>query len=575
MNLIYITVFHQESYINLLKLLITSISIKANVNQETTDILIVTCNLFQQQIQKELKSFDLRLHYYILDLHSLFEAGCARLNIFKYHNINKYDKILYLDTDILLNSDVNVLFNLDLSSEKIYALQEGNIGHVHWGEQFFDFTKYDRSVTAFTSGILLFRNSDSMKTLFDAIESHIRDYIYIQHNDIPICLDQPFIVYNAISQNKYDNQLLKFYVENCPSVVSSEKVVYHFPGGPGSYDSKIHKMTDFWGKMNDIIAVSPSNVYDTEKMKYLLYSAKINNFTIETIGINKSFIFLSKIIWLKEYLESLPMNHNPIICFTDAYDVFYLNCLYNIKQLFLYQRANIVWSVEKWYSHQLQIDKPFFDNLLNLTNSPYKYINTGAFIGYKNSLLNLLNDIDSSIKDQSFLDELGREGWYLSSGAVDQTIVSHHLAKNWNKYDIKLDYLCSIFYTSSGDWDDIDRYINSDFVNVTTSKKPSIVHVPWKLKYEHILIKLFNNIYKPLMMNTLDNKKYSWDDHSISFLENGEMDAFGKGTYTQQDIYTFQANFGGRTHTLVFNYDYMEFISTRHDDKEIKKGKLL
>ena len=144
MNLIYICVFHQESYINLLKLLLLSIHIKGNINKKTTDILIITSSKFQSLIKKELSNFKLHVLYYILNLNTLFEAGCARLNIFKYSNINKYNTILYLDTDILINSDVNVLFKLKLSPNKIYALEEGNIGHEFWGSQFFDFTKYDK-----------------------------------------------------------------------------------------------------------------------------------------------------------------------------------------------------------------------------------------------------------------------------------------------------------------------------------------------------------------------------------------------------------------------------------------------
>ena len=242
-------VFHQQSYINLLKLLITSISVKGNINKDTTDILIVTSPIFQPIIQKELENVDLPILYYILDLHSLFDAGCARLNIFKYAGINKYERILYLDTDILVNSDINVLFDIELSSEKIYALEEGNIGHDFWGAQFFDFTKHKSDVSAFTSGILLFKNSESMKSLFDSIQTHISDYIHVKKNPVPRCLDQPFIVYNAISQNKYDNKMLTSYVENNPSAVSDKKIVYHFPGVPGFYESKLSKMTSFWGNM--------------------------------------------------------------------------------------------------------------------------------------------------------------------------------------------------------------------------------------------------------------------------------------------------------------------------------------
>jgi len=324
--------------------------------------------------------------------------------------------------------------------------------------------------------------------------------------------------------------------------------------------------------MNNIIAVTPSNVYDVNKMKYLIDSAKINSFTFDTIGVNKEFIFLSKILWFIEYLKGLPISMNPIISFTDAYDVFYADTLETIKEKFLSYSCDIVWSVEKWYSHQLTSDKYFYDNLENLENSPYKYINTGTFIGYKNSLLSLLNDIENSIKDTTFLKELNNEGWQTHSAYVDQTIISHHLAKHWQKYDIKLDYMCNIFYIPSGEWGEIDKYIDSNFLHTITNKRPSIVHVPWKSRYEKILTKLF---YKKYKTTFLSRRKYSWNNDSITFLENGIMDAFGEGKYIQQDKYTFEASFGGNIHLLVFSSDYTEFTSTRHGDNEIVKGQLI
>lgn len=251
MQLIYMCVFHQESYVDLLKLLMTSIWKRGNVNSDTTDILIVTSPDFQPLIEIELKGLDLAFHYQLLDLDTLFEAGCARLRIFQYPDIHKYETILYLDTDILIHSDLNILFHLELSSEKLYALEEGEVKCVYFGSQFFDFSIVSKKTTAFTSGILLFRNSMTMKVLFDTIQSHIEDYISNPKNKIPMCLDQPFIVYNAISQKKYENQLLIKYVENNPSAISPEKVVYHFPGGPGKYASKLKKMNAFWSIMNE------------------------------------------------------------------------------------------------------------------------------------------------------------------------------------------------------------------------------------------------------------------------------------------------------------------------------------
>jgi len=249
--------------------------IKSNINEETTSILIITSPNFYPLIEKQLQVFDLPLYYFLLDIKSLFNAGCARLHIFLYENINKYEKILYLDTDILINSDINKLFNLDLSSEKIYVLEEGNISQTYYGSWFFDFTKYRTTLSAFTSGIILFKNSDSIKSLFNDVKLHIVDYIYENNNNIPSCLDQPFIVYNAITQNKYDNQILKKYVENNPKIPNPRKIIYHFPGTPGWYDSKIKKMTNFWVKTNKI----PKILFQTNKAypeKYITDMIYIN-----------------------------------------------------------------------------------------------------------------------------------------------------------------------------------------------------------------------------------------------------------------------------------------------------------
>jgi hypothetical protein len=51
-------------------------------------------------------------------------------------------------------------------------------------------------------------------------------------------------------------------VENNPSGVSPEKIIYHFPGTPGHYVSKYKKMTEFWDKMMDKTAVKTVNIYE-------------------------------------------------------------------------------------------------------------------------------------------------------------------------------------------------------------------------------------------------------------------------------------------------------------------------
>jgi hypothetical protein len=273
-------VFHQESYINLLKLLVTSISEKAHVDLATTDILVITSPGFHPLIQKELASINLPIQYHILDLHTLMEASCCKLKIFQYHNIDKYDKILYLDTDVLINSDVNVLFNIDISPDKVYALEEGIIGHEFWGGQFFDFSVNNPHTPAYSAGVLYFRNSPAMKELFTAANTHIASHM--QNNSAPVCLDQPFLLYHSFTQQKYDNQLMKSYMENNPSMISTTKIIYHFPGGPGDYASKHDKMTSFWGRMQ-----THMNVFNTRNDMLKHYLGQRTSPKMVEIGVFK------------------------------------------------------------------------------------------------------------------------------------------------------------------------------------------------------------------------------------------------------------------------------------------------
>jgi lipopolysaccharide biosynthesis glycosyltransferase len=245
-------VFHKKDYIQLLKMLIYSIFIKGSIDKEKTNILIFTCNDFYEEIVKELIHFDLPINYYILEYTTFFEACRARLDIFSYKNIDNYEKILYLDTDVLINSDMNILFNLTISIDKLYALEEGTIGHRYWGHNFFDLSKYDPKITGFSSGVLYFYNSQIIKDLFQKIKYHITDYIYDKNNVIPDCLDQPFIVYNSFIENKYDNQFMKEYIENNPKNIDKKKIIYHFQGGVGDYYTKFNKMIFFWNKMNQL-----------------------------------------------------------------------------------------------------------------------------------------------------------------------------------------------------------------------------------------------------------------------------------------------------------------------------------
>jgi hypothetical protein len=245
-HLIYVCVFYQKGYINLLELLTHSIMKRGHINPATTDILIMTSPEFKPLIKDTLEYLEFNFQYHILPLKTMMEAACCRLNIFDYEHIEKYDTILYLDTDVLINSDVNVLFQQKIATDKLYALEEGDIECGYFGgERYFDFSKIDKKTPGFSSGVLYFCNSPEMRSLFSLIKAHIHDDIYVKKNSIDTCMDQPFIVFNAINEKKYDNQFLKPYVEMKPTALTKERIIYHFSGGPGKYMDKIMYMRHF------------------------------------------------------------------------------------------------------------------------------------------------------------------------------------------------------------------------------------------------------------------------------------------------------------------------------------------
>ena len=218
-------------------------------------IFLIICNPdFKSKVQAIFNQLSINGNIWCLDLQTMFEAGFSRLFIFLYPDISSYSKILYLDCDILITNSLSHVFDLSLSN-KIYALREGNTNHDFYGRMFFvndptciRCTSYPPSLhqggrKAFSSGILLFNNVPVINSLFKQILLHIKQHIR-NNLPIPVCLDQPFIVYHAVKNNLYDNTKLIDLAVNNPKKWNSE-TISHFPGSPGYYESKIVKMSNF------------------------------------------------------------------------------------------------------------------------------------------------------------------------------------------------------------------------------------------------------------------------------------------------------------------------------------------
>jgi predicted O-methyltransferase YrrM len=159
--------------------------------------------------------------------------------------VKDYDKILYLDVDMLIKDDIHKVFDV-VTEDVLYVLEEGTIEHKYWGKDLFGDTIHNyEDKTAFSSGILLFRRCERIRELFANIQREIKK----RNVDF---YDQPYIVYGAFQAGAYDNKILKkFAVNQCNDSVLPDKVIYHFPGGPGDATPKLERMSVFLQRVKE------------------------------------------------------------------------------------------------------------------------------------------------------------------------------------------------------------------------------------------------------------------------------------------------------------------------------------
>jgi FkbM family methyltransferase len=233
-----------------------------------------------------------KIKFEINDTYDNIDKACkSRLDLFDLH-ISHYNKIIYLDTDILVKDNIQKVFDV-CYDDILYVVEEGTIDHNsdYWGNTLFGNETYNDK-SAFTSGVLLFNNCEKIKNLFKKIKEDI-----IQRPYNFACYDQPYIIYNAFKYNLYNNKILKQFVVNNDNNIHSDKVIHHFPGGPGVYQHKIDAMTIFLnGLKNDIC--------DTEYI--IQVGSNIGNttdFLFNNISTHFKYIMIEPVLYLFNQLK--------------------------------------------------------------------------------------------------------------------------------------------------------------------------------------------------------------------------------------------------------------------------------
>jgi len=261
MNLIYMCVFHNKKYIRLLELLLLSFARFSS----PVDLLVLTSVDFVEDLETLFRRIGVSCRLHCLPCSSIFDAACARLHVFEWPEIHNYDKILYLDTDIIIRRDVSPIFSFPL--EKLYGVGSGTLASTNFGGQFFDFSWIDSSTQGMNSGTLLFPCTQVYKDLFQRILKHTFHY----KANPPYAIDQPFINFHVFTSGLANTVALAPHVSLYEDMLEVYNVdtasVCHFSYPIGNFDHKYIRMSKFFKEL--LLTPSPSSPSSMELPVYL------------------------------------------------------------------------------------------------------------------------------------------------------------------------------------------------------------------------------------------------------------------------------------------------------------------
>lgn len=244
MNLVYFTVGGQPGYVSLLSHAIHTL--RSTSPLPNTKVMVMCDASYRKYVEPVDGIDDIMVSRPNKDH---IQTSMRKVEIFSYHNIDAYDKVLFLDCDLVVLEDMEAeVFPLITSKEKLHVVKESNNTRYHL-QKYHGFSDYtdqeialfkERQQHVFNCGHFGFRVSEVMKRHFANVRTMIRhwksDYFY----------EQSFM-------NKYFNSNF-LTIENlhkCIEIhgnaledepIPSRKCIIHFASGSPLYQAKLNLM---------------------------------------------------------------------------------------------------------------------------------------------------------------------------------------------------------------------------------------------------------------------------------------------------------------------------------------------
>jgi lipopolysaccharide biosynthesis glycosyltransferase len=248
-NLVYFTVNSDESYLKMLRICLSSLISHASTLHNVDFVVIMDSFWEYIALRDEFPEISLYLRQVKRPSDGI-EASMNKLRIFElYPFATEYQKILFLDCDIVFNQDIQKIFALNIEDSKIYSVIHSNCHETAINTKHHNLTKFNsemvnglkcNGVSAFNTGQFLMLASDKMKRHFQNVNI-IRD---IWQGEF--FFEQSFINTYFNCSFASDTQLLSefftiYYIgdNHMPALELDKTKNVHYAGSPCDGSTKI------------------------------------------------------------------------------------------------------------------------------------------------------------------------------------------------------------------------------------------------------------------------------------------------------------------------------------------------
>jgi len=235
-NLIYFTLGYNENYLNLIDLCIESLY----KNNYDGDFLFIS--EYKDKILNKI-NFKKTPYFIFSKNENMFQSSANKFKIHEFNEIQKFEKIIFCDSDILFLKNPKELFD-KINENKVFMCKENHLmSHELWGGNLLNNEEKENiaknKIYGMNAGFFGFNSN--IAHIFKDIE----EYMYQNLNKGNCCLEQPYLNVYLYRNDLYDNSFSEEVTAKGYHLDAFNGTAIHFTTESGNYQKKYDKMVNF------------------------------------------------------------------------------------------------------------------------------------------------------------------------------------------------------------------------------------------------------------------------------------------------------------------------------------------